>query len=49
MESRYRGGTASALEVLDAFSTATDVAVRLSDVTARYRVAQAVVLRWSEP
>jgi outer membrane protein len=49
IESRYRGGTASALEVLDAYSAAVDAAVRLNEVTARYRVAQAVARRWSEP
>ena len=49
MESRYRGGTATTLEVLDAYAAAVDAAVRLNEVTARYRVAQAVVRRWSEP
>jgi outer membrane protein TolC len=49
MESRYRGGTATTLEVLDAYAGAVDAAVRLNEVTARYRVAQAVVRRWSEP
>jgi len=49
MESRYRGGTASALEVLDAFGAAVDASSRLIDVTARYRVAQAVAIRWSTP
>ncbi|MFY9551699.1 MAG: TolC family protein, partial [Thermoanaerobaculia bacterium] len=49
MESRYRGGTATSLEVLDAYAAAVDAAVRLNEVTARYRVAQAVARRWSEP
>jgi outer membrane protein TolC len=49
IESRYRGGTASTLEVLDAYAAAVDAEVRLSEVTARYRVAQAVARRWSEP
>lgn len=49
MESRYRGGAASSLEVLDAYAAAVDAAVKLGEVTARYRIAQAVVRRWSEP
>ena len=49
MESRYRGGTASALEVLDASGAAVEASVRLIEVTARDRVAQAVALRWSSP
>lgn len=48
-ESRYRGGSASALEVLDAFASSVDASSRLIDVTARYRIAQAVALRWSSP
>jgi len=48
-ESRYRGGAGSALEVLDAYAAATEAAVKLNDVTARYRVAQAVAARWSAP
>jgi len=49
MESRYRGGAATTLEVLDAYAAAVDAAVRLNETTARYRVAQAVIRRWSEP
>ena len=49
IESRYRGGVASALEVLDAYAAAVDAQVRLNEVIARYRIAQAVALRWSEP
>ena len=49
MESRYRGGTASALEVLDASGSAIEASVRLIEVTARYQVARAVALRWSSP
>ncbi|HEY7112169.1 MAG TPA: TolC family protein [Thermoanaerobaculia bacterium] len=49
MESRYRGGTASALEVLDASDASVEASVRLIDVTARYRVARAVAERWSTP
>lgn len=48
-ESRYRGGVATALEVLDAHAAATEAAVRLSEVTARYRVAEALARRWGEP
>ncbi len=49
MESRYRGGSASSLEVLDAYAAAVDASSRLIDATARYRIAQAVALRWSTP
>jgi outer membrane protein len=49
MESRYRGGIVTALEVLDAYSASVDAAVRLNEVTARYRIAEAVARRWSEP
>jgi len=48
-ESRYRGGAGSTLEVLDAYAAATEAEVKLNDVTARYRVAQAVAARWSAP
>ena len=48
-ESRYRGGAGTALEVLDAYAAATEAAVKLNDVTARYRIAQAVAARWSAP
>jgi outer membrane protein TolC len=48
-ESRYRGGTATALEVLDAHAAAVDAAVRRSDAIARYRVAEAALLRWGAP
>ena len=49
MESRYRGGAATSLEVLDASAAAVEASVRLIDVTARYRVARAVAARWSTP
>ena len=49
IESRYRGGTANSLEVLDAYAASVDAAVRLNEVTARYRIAEAVARRWSEP
>jgi outer membrane protein len=48
-ESRYRGGAATSLEVLDAYSSAVDAAVRLSDVVARYRIARAIADRWGSP
>ncbi len=48
-ESRYRGGAATSLEVLEAHAAAVDAAVRLSDALSRYRIAEAVVLRWSRP
>jgi outer membrane protein TolC len=48
-ESRYRGGAASALEVLDAYAASVEASVRLADAVARYRVAQAAALRWSTP
>jgi len=48
-ESRYRGGTATALDVLDSYAAALDATVRLSDATARYRLAEAVALRWGTP
>ena len=48
-ESRYRGGTATALDVLDSYSAAVDATVRLSEVTTRFRLAEAVALRWGTP
>jgi len=48
-ESRYRGGTATALEVLDAYAAATESAVKLNELTARYWIAEAVAARWGEP
>ena len=48
-QSRYRGGAATTLEVLDAHSAAMEAAVRRSETIARYRVADAVVRRWSTP
>ncbi len=48
-QSRYRGGAATALEVLEAHSAALEAAVRRSETIARYRVADAVSLRWSTP
>jgi outer membrane protein TolC len=48
-ESRYRGGSATALEVLDAHAASVDAAVKLSEAISRYRVAQALAIRWSQP
>lgn len=48
-ESRYRGGAATALEVLEAYAASVDASVRLSQAISRYRVAQALSARWSEP
>jgi len=48
-ESRYRGGAASNLDVLEAHAAAVDAGVRLSDATERYRVAEASLIRWGTP
>ena len=48
-ESRYRGGAASALEVLDAYSSWVDASVRLAEVTMRHRIARAAEIRWGRP
>jgi outer membrane protein TolC len=48
-ESRYRGGAATALEVLDAHAASVDAAVKLSEALSRYRVAQALAIRWGQP
>jgi outer membrane protein TolC len=48
-ESRYRGGAATALEVLDAYASSIDAAVRLSDALSRYRIARALAERWGRP
>ena len=48
-ESRYRGGAATSLEVLEAYSSAVEAAVKLSDATARYRIARALAERWGSP
>lgn len=48
-ESRYRGGTATSLEVLDAYAASVDAVVRLSDAISRYRIAQALARRWGGP
>jgi outer membrane protein TolC len=48
-ESRYRGGSAPALEVLDAYASSVDTAVRRADAVSRYRIARAVAVRWGTP
>ncbi len=48
-ESRYRGGTGTALDVLEAHSASVEAAVRRADAIARYRVAEAVASRWGTP
>jgi outer membrane protein TolC len=48
-ESRYRGGAATALEVLDAYATSVDGAVRLAQAVGQYRLARAVQIRWGGP
>jgi outer membrane protein TolC len=47
VESRYRGGAATSLEVLDAYAAAIEAAVRLADVISRYRIGEALRIRWS--
>lgn len=49
VESRYRGGAATSLEVLDAYSAALDAEVRLAEVISRYRIGEAFRIRWSPP
>lgn len=46
VESRYRGGTASYLEVLDAFAASVDTAVQASQAELAYRQADALIRRW---
>ena len=48
-ESRFRGGAATSLEVLDAYASAVDATVRLSDAIARLRIGQALLTRWGTP
>ncbi|MDQ2980323.1 MAG: TolC family protein, partial [Acidobacteriota bacterium] len=48
-ESRYRGGAATSLEVLDAYAASVDAAVKLSEAVSRYRIAQALAARWGTP
>ena len=48
-ESRYRGGAATFLDVLEAHAAAVDAAVRLAEAVLRYRVAETLELRWGTP
>jgi outer membrane protein TolC len=48
-ESRYRGGAATSLEVLDAYAGSVDAAVRLSAAASRYRIARILLERWGTP
>jgi outer membrane protein TolC len=48
-ESRYRGGAASFLDVLEAHAAAVDASVSLAAAVLRYRVALALELRWGTP
>ncbi len=48
-ESRYRGGLASALDVLEAHRAQLDAAVLRAETVARYRVAEATLQRWGTP
>ncbi|MGE5278605.1 MAG: TolC family protein [Acidobacteriota bacterium] len=48
-ESRYRGGAAPALEVLDAYSSWVEAQLRLADSVARFHIARAVAIRWGTP
>jgi outer membrane protein TolC len=48
-ESRYRGGSASALEVIDAYAASIDASVKLAQAVSRLRIAQAVERRWETP
>ncbi len=48
-ESRYRGGAATSLEVLDAYAASVDASIRLAQAALKYRLAQALELRWGTP
>ena len=48
-ESRYRGGAATALEVIDAHAAAVDAEVKLSQARSRLRIAEALEKRWGTP
>ncbi|HEY6098809.1 MAG TPA: TolC family protein [Anaeromyxobacter sp.] len=48
-ESRYRGGAATAFEVLEAYAASVDAAVKLGDALSRWRIAQALAARWGSP
>jgi outer membrane protein TolC len=48
-ESRYRGGAAPALEVIDAYSAAVDASIKLAQAESRLRIAEALEKRWETP
>jgi len=48
-ESRYRGGLATTLDVLEAHRAELDAAVLRAETIARYRVAEATLRRWGTP
>jgi outer membrane protein TolC len=48
-ESRYRGGAASSLEVIDAYAASVDASVKLAQAVSRLRIAQALERRWETP
>ena len=48
-ESLYRGGSGTALEVLDAFSNLVTASQSYTDAVLSYRVAEAMLLRWGTP
>ncbi len=48
-ESLYRGGSGTALDVLDAFSNVIVASQSLDDAVLAYRVAEATARRWSTP
>jgi len=48
-ESRYRGGAAPALEVIDAYAAAVDASVKLAQARSRLRIAEALEERWGAP
>ncbi len=48
-ESRYRGGAATALEVIDAYAASVDASVKLAQARSRLRIAEALEERWATP
>jgi len=48
-ESRYRGGAATSLEVIDAYAASVDASVKLAQAVSRLRIARALELRWETP
>ena len=48
-ESRYRGGAAGSLEVIDAYAASVEAEVKLAQAVSRLRIAQALEKRWETP